>query len=618
MIKTVITKILFSNLTLILVFLTLGQQKTYSQINSSINLDLEQSSEVFIEEVRTAQNSSYNEVIEIYDSSLYKNESVYIQIEKCRFIDKVFYNEEEYFNPKYEDFSACLDDLIYRFSKEIDARIYYHSNQYSDSSIVILEEIVSDVEFEEASSEIKLAWLAYQDLAQHYSMEENPLSSIEFAKKAMQENDTLDLSGLIANQFIEIGEEDQALEILISNLDSTSTYDLYKKGDLFLRLEDYKNASRVFEWLDNSGEGWSVSEELGEAYLNMGLHEKARPYLLDAITNNWNRRKALEKLFQFDLEFSSSDTVRNSYSEMREEGFMADPFGLFKFKMITKRGVLDFKLRDLLVALSYICLFIIAIILPYLWILPIYSYGNWKDSYSFENDPLSTRWGLKHFWMVSSLIILASFVAWIFSDYSDFVASFNDEYIEENITDNLSLANMILIYDLIIIIGMMLILRIKDLKSIISKDRDWKKDIVLSLGYLFFARIVYGIVNFIFIGIAELPAFSSSYLDSAIIGMVEHYGSFIAFLSVVIIAPVIEEIQFRGIMLGSMSKYVPFWFANILQSVLFVLIHDDMSLFLFYFIFGIMTGYLRKKTDSYLAPIVFHMLNNLIAFIWML
>jgi len=585
-----------------------------AEVGAQTVVNEELRAEKFVNEVRNAQDVMYEDVLSFYDQSQLNQPSVYVVIEKCRFIDTVFFDEVEYYNPKYQDFEVCLEELISSYADHPDANIYYHYHQYEDSSTIILEEFSISY----ANGEIlkpQLISLVYEDLARHYSNEEQYGKALAFATDAMNENDSLDLSTLKARAYISLDDLDRAEETLIAHLDSTKTDNLYQKGSLFSEIGQYELAVKVFKWLQESEEGWDVSEEIGEALIKLEKFDEARPFLLEASNAYWNNRRALENLFIFDLEHSSIDTVRNSYKLMREEGFWADPFGVFKLKIFFKHGVLDLEFQDLLVILSYVVLFLIIICVPYIWIVPIYAYGRWKYDSIELRDTFDKRWLLKHFWIISSVLLASSFLTEIFIDYPTFVASMNDEYVDYESLDSITLANSMLFFDFMLIIGTFILLKLDDFKNFFSFRDQWLKEVSIGVGGIFVLRFIYGLL-FGLSGQATgvIADGSTGLLEQSILALIEHYGSFVAFLSVVIVAPIIEEIQFRGIILGSASRYIPFWAANVLQATLFGLIHENMSLFPFYFCFGLIAGFMRKKTDGYLAPIVFHLVNNLLAF----
>jgi membrane protease YdiL (CAAX protease family) len=85
------------------------------------------------------------------------------------------------------------------------------------------------------------------------------------------------------------------------------------------------------------------------------------------------------------------------------------------------------------------------------------------------------------------------------------------------------------------------------------------------------------------------------------------------FFAIAIIAPVVEELLFRGLLQNALAKYVPVWGAILLSSFLFALVHLQpyatpglMSL-------SIAFGYLYHLTGSLRTNIMLHMANNVLA-----
>ncbi|NJM25136.1 MAG: CPBP family intramembrane metalloprotease [Bacteroidia bacterium] len=84
---------------------------------------------------------------------------------------------------------------------------------------------------------------------------------------------------------------------------------------------------------------------------------------------------------------------------------------------------------------------------------------------------------------------------------------------------------------------------------------------------------------------------------------------------VAVVVPFYEEVIFRGIVLSALERQLPFMFANILQSGTFAILHEDWKMLPFFFTFGMVAGYFRKRTNNLSIGIVMHMVNNAIAFI---
>lgn len=87
-----------------------------------------------------------------------------------------------------------------------------------------------------------------------------------------------------------------------------------------------------------------------------------------------------------------------------------------------------------------------------------------------------------------------------------------------------------------------------------------------------------------------------------------------AFLTVVVAAPILEELLMRGIVLnGLLRNYSP-WKAIIWSSVFFGVMHLNPWQFITAMIMGMAIGYLYWKSKSLLLCMFIHALNNGIAF----
>lgn len=79
----------------------------------------------------------------------------------------------------------------------------------------------------------------------------------------------------------------------------------------------------------------------------------------------------------------------------------------------------------------------------------------------------------------------------------------------------------------------------------------------------------------------------------------------------IFIAPVSEELIFRGVTMKYAAKAMPFFLANILQAFLFGAFHGNMVQGTYAFVVGLFCGYVCYKGGSIYLSILFHMLFNL-------
>jgi len=89
---------------------------------------------------------------------------------------------------------------------------------------------------------------------------------------------------------------------------------------------------------------------------------------------------------------------------------------------------------------------------------------------------------------------------------------------------------------------------------------------------------------------------------------------FYAFLVIVIIAPIVEEIVFRGYLYGSLRPRMPWWLAAVIVSLLFGIVHGQINLAIDTFFLSMVICYLRDRTGAIWSGIFVHSLKNALAF----
>lgn len=87
----------------------------------------------------------------------------------------------------------------------------------------------------------------------------------------------------------------------------------------------------------------------------------------------------------------------------------------------------------------------------------------------------------------------------------------------------------------------------------------------------------------------------------------------IIIIGVVFIAPIVEEMIFRGLLLGGIEKkYKSAILPIIYSSIVFAAIHGLPSFFIQIFLIGMVLGFLSIKFNSVFPGIVLHSINNLL------
>ncbi len=96
------------------------------------------------------------------------------------------------------------------------------------------------------------------------------------------------------------------------------------------------------------------------------------------------------------------------------------------------------------------------------------------------------------------------------------------------------------------------------------------------------------------------------------------------YLAVGLLAPLGEELVFRGAVLRSLLKQTLFgiqsprasaWTAIVLSALLFSLIHGNPAQMPHAFIIGLLLGWLYYRTDSIVPGVAYHWVNNSVAYV---
>lgn len=117
------------------------------------------------------------------------------------------------------------------------------------------------------------------------------------------------------------------------------------------------------------------------------------------------------------------------------------------------------------------------------------------------------------------------------------------------------------------------------------------------------------------IAVAILPGYDGAQPQEVGFNQLTNYYEYtLAFITLVILAPIAEEIIFRGYLYGKLRKTAPIWLALPITSLLFALVHGQLNVGLDVFALSVVLCLLRDTTGSIWAGILLHMLKNGLAF----
>lgn len=137
--------------------------------------------------------------------------------------------------------------------------------------------------------------------------------------------------------------------------------------------------------------------------------------------------------------------------------------------------------------------------------------------------------------------------------------------------------------------------------------------LVMALGMCLFANGIVLAEEFL------LPALFQQYME-----LMDQAGFGVNPLTVIasiLVAPIGEEILCRGIIFhyagkateGMSNRRAAFWIANVVQALLFGIMHGNITQGAYAFVLGLALGYLRFRYDSLYASILAHFMVNFLS-----
>lgn len=160
---------------------------------------------------------------------------------------------------------------------------------------------------------------------------------------------------------------------------------------------------------------------------------------------------------------------------------------------------------------------------------------------------------------------------------------------------------------------------------LIARQSDYFKDLKFkkfkfwpAVGWIFLGFVAFFSINLVITFISEyfsiqIPGYGIQEEHLPIFGA-DKFSLPVAFLVLLFIAPFVEEIVFRGFIYSKLRKNYSMIASILLSATIFAAIHLEFQVIIPLFILGAIIAFIYEKTDSIWPAIIFHMINNSLAF----
>ncbi len=140
----------------------------------------------------------------------------------------------------------------------------------------------------------------------------------------------------------------------------------------------------------------------------------------------------------------------------------------------------------------------------------------------------------------------------------------------------------------------------------------WRDILFAAVAFVVYLALSTGLIMIVS---GLVPGFNSNQSQDLMIGKgLSPSNAILAFAALVVVAPVFEEIIFRGFLFGTLRRTIPVLAAALVTSIVFGVVHGQWNVGIDVFALSLISCFLRYKTGSLWPSIVLHMTKNGLAF----
>lgn len=552
-----------------------------------------------IDEVDARMEAAWHEVLARHDAGAAAAPGdAAIAVARCEFIGAFTDAESGRFvNGAPEAHSKCLDRLADTLSDAPIVRVYLlEQGRNNDITGEQADMLVADSHGWPAELRRRLAtalyWIFDGEREGAMAVMAAQLGNTHLVPRAI-------------SHLVDAGDEAGALALLAGSRPADDDWPAGRRVEAALLLAERGTALAELRRHEESGR--TVDAHIAaRAYLDAGDLDGARGRLDAADSTD-----EAVRLARFDVAYAAGDwpTAANAVDLVRTEGFAQHVERFTKLVVAAPSTLMH---RALLPSLFVVMAILATLaLLPGVLLLPVHYRGALRRLRGRARTPLFGPVGLRHAWIaLAAVLILPTVVIGVVSP-ADLVAM--------GTGDQEPSGRTLLLSGLWGSLLCMAVLALPLMRFSTAGGFGWTRlhrawwRILLAWGALLAVGALVSVFH-------QAQGGDTATAQVRMVATLVNSGrtpweTALAFFVVALLGPLWEELAFRGMLLGGMARHISFGWANLLQAVLFALVHDDPPRFVFYLALGLLAGWLVRKTRSLAPAIALHALNNALAFL---
>lgn len=550
-----------------------------------------------LKQVQERKTAAYREVLAAFDAAMLASpDDPAVAVARCEFVAQ-FTDDEygEWVESAPADLERCSEALQARWPKAPVARMFALDQLWGEEAAELGEKLLADAN--DWPAPLRRRLLAKTSVALE---DDDPERAGELAVMASRLGEgtrvPLAIEHLVAKR-----EFAGAAALLHKTPSATEEWAANQRVSAALTLPDRQAA--LVELNRYNAADFDVDAAIAaKAYLRAGEIPAARKIL----QGETGSRLALTEA-KFDTALAAGDMrAAAGLIDITEADDFATNIQRFAVVAMEAPGML-LSGPMLLAAIAAVALLLVLALMPGLILVPVHYRGLIRQVRGRPATPLFDSIGLRRAWLGAALMMCVPLVVAALLEPRSLATLLGGETLPEpdalfRITLWGTVAGLLCLVPIAYSMGM------RQLVGDRAAFRaSWR--VLLAWAGLLVVGVLVGILN----GQADTTTTQTKMVDALASGGRETYGLALTFLLMALLVPIFEELIFRGLILGGMTRYISFGWANTLQAALFAAIHDDLPRFPFYFTLGLLTGWLVKKTRALGPAIALHAANNALA-----
>ncbi len=587
----------------------IAQTSAPAQSRASISIEDLRDPGRAAEWVSDAQQSSYKRVLAAYagETSAHPADAT-LALAQCRFIRPYAFSEEiAWSDDALADLDACREAIGARFKQDAEVILYVFESVWGEEAIKAIRAV------QPASEQ----WTKAQQSRLHAQLS-NAYSTTKQKTLAGQEaviSARLDANSSVFNDGLRYLCDTQRRKEAETLLASSPLPD-----------ESWRLSARLHFASDNLSPAAALAElerakgrkGISDTWLAAHVYERAGKYAEAAETlARIDTKSDYQGPDQYKLRADIAAGIGDHLAEatavkewLAKSGITAPV--LFAYgSLLAHAPSQGFSLPLLPLALTLLLTALMLVVAPAFLAFPAHYRGTVRMRRHLPLDPPFARIGLRHMWLGLATLLLTSGLVPVLGA-GNAVQAIGAGHVPTS-TEASSFAMvelMTLALGALLVLPVILKLSFREWIG----SRQFKFAAVVIVAFMVIKLLAYGLLAHSGAGHQAIkPNQHDQLVSTMAAGAVSMGGASLALILVAVLAPIYEELIFRGLILGGLARHLSFGWSNAWQALIFATIHFDLRNFVFYLAFGLVAGWLVRRTRGLAASMLLHVINNGIA-----